>query len=398
MAIAPAGAYTIEEIPNVHVADRTQYVSNPDGVLKQATVDSLNRSIAHIWQSSTAEVVAVVVNSIGDTDIDDYATALFRKWGIGKKDNNNGVLVLVSTGQRRAVIRSGYGAEGILPDIICSRIIRNDMVPHFKEGDYDSGMLAATSHIDSLLTTPGAIDELKSKYANDRKQESQNHFYAFLLFASVLGLIMLVYVLKIVISEKNTSVRYARLQKVKLLCACFTFATLGGALPALVVLLLAQYWCRNKTKRCPNCKSKMKKLSETDDNNYLTPSQDMEEQLKSVDYDVWLCPTCNATDIYAFPNSQTPYVDCPQCRAKAAWLVSDQVVMQASTLHEGQGVRTYRCRNCNCVVPVRYSIPKLAAPVIVPMGGGHFGGGGGGFSGGSFGGGSTGGGGASGGW
>ena len=160
MTAVAAMAYSIEEIPNVHLTDKTQYVSNPDGVLRQATVDSLNRSIAHIWQSSSAEVVAVVVNSIDGNDIDDYATALFRHWGIGKKDNNNGVLVLVSTEERKAVIRNGYGAEGILPDIICGRIIRDNMVPHFREGDYDGGMLSAVARIDSLLTTPGAVAEL----------------------------------------------------------------------------------------------------------------------------------------------------------------------------------------------------------------------------------------------
>ena len=151
MTAIAAMAYSIEEIPNVHLTDKTQYVSNPDGVLRQATVDSLNRSIAHIWQSSSAEVVAVVVNSIDGNDIDDYATALFRHWGIGKKDNNNGVLMLVSTEERKAVIRNGYGAEGILPDIICGRIIRDNMVPHFREGDYDRGMVRGVEAVAAVL-------------------------------------------------------------------------------------------------------------------------------------------------------------------------------------------------------------------------------------------------------
>ena len=55
MTAVAAMAYSIEEIPNVHLTDKTQYVSNPDGVLRQTTVDSLNRSIAHIWQSSSAK-------------------------------------------------------------------------------------------------------------------------------------------------------------------------------------------------------------------------------------------------------------------------------------------------------------------------------------------------------
>ena len=304
MTAVAAMAYSIEEIPNVHLTDKTQYVSNPDGVLRQTTVDSLNRSIAHIWQSSSAEVVAVVVNSIDGNDIDDYATALFRHWGIGKKDNNNGVLVLVSTEERKAVIRNGYGAEGILPDIICGRIIRDNMVPHFREGDYDGGMLSAVARIDSLLTTPGAVDELKSKYKNDELQGNYHPFYGYLALAGSAAAILLLYVLFLAFtpSIKSRFDRYNRFNKIKLLCICATFFTLGMALPALIVLLTAMHYCRNKRRICPNCHSKMHKLPEDEDNKYLTPAQDLEEQLESIDYDVWLCDTCGEVDVYPFHN------------------------------------------------------------------------------------------------
>lgn len=186
MTAVAAMAYSIEEIPNVHLTDKTQYVSNPDGVLRQTTVDSLNRSIAHIWQSSSAEVVAVVVNTIDGNDIDDYATALFRHWGIGKKDNNNGVLVLVSTEERKAVIRNGYGAEGILPDIICGRIIRDNMVPHFREGDYDGGMLSAVARIDSLLTTPVLWLSSNQNTRTTRSKKTTMHSMAICLWQAPL--------------------------------------------------------------------------------------------------------------------------------------------------------------------------------------------------------------------
>ena len=71
MTAVAAMAYSIVEIPNVHLTDKTQYVSNPDGVLRQTTVDSLNRSIAHIWQSTSPEDVAEEVNTIELNDIHD---------------------------------------------------------------------------------------------------------------------------------------------------------------------------------------------------------------------------------------------------------------------------------------------------------------------------------------
>lgn len=395
VAVTTAMAYTVEEVPNVHVKDKTQYVSNPDGVLKQTTVDSLNRSIAHIWQSSTAEVVAVVVKSINGNDIDDFATDLFRHWGIGKSDNNNGVLVLVSTDERKAVIRSGYGAEGVLPDIICGRIIRDNMVPRFREGDYDGGMLAAVARIDSLLTTPGAVAELKSKYENDATQEYVDLFAGYMCVAGIVGLILLIYALSLTSGKMTNYEKYNQLEKRKTMFIVAAFATIGMGLPALLLVCAMQHYFRNKRRVCPNCQSKMHKLSETEDNNFLTPSQDFEEQLKSVDYDVWRCDTCGEIDVFAFPERTSPYVECPNCHAKAARIVSDRQVSCAAPTGDGYGVRTYFCQNCGKKTDVAYTIPYVATPIIIPMGGG---GRGGGFGGGSFGGGSTGGGGASGGW
>lgn len=399
--LATAMAYSVEEIPNVHLSDKNQYVSNPDGVLRQATVDSLNRTIAHIWQASSAEVVAVVVNSIDGTDIDEFATDLFRHWGIGKKDNNNGVLVLVSTEERRAAIRSGYGAEGILPDIVCGRIIRDDMVPDFKEDNYDSGMIKAVSHIDSLLTTPGAVAELKSKYENDEAKENESAFHAFLAFAGVVAFMLLIYVAYLAFGQGTSDrySRYQRLQKAQLAVVCLTCMTIGMGLPALLLLLFAMRYCRNKRRVCSNCHSKMHKLPEDEDNKYLTPSQDLEEQLNSVDYDVWLCDKCGEVDIFPFPNKNTRYGECSRCHTRASSLVNDRIITQPTVDACGYGVRTYRCANCGNIEEVGYEIPMKQAPVvIVPMGGGGHRGGDGFGGGGFFGGGSTGGGGASGGW
>lgn len=146
----------------------------------------------------------------------------------------------------------------------------------------------------------------------------------------------------------------------------------------------------------------MHRVDEVHDNDYLTPSQDMEERINSVDYDVWLCPECNETDIIPYVNSAAGYTTCPNCGARADSMIANRVLRQPTTRHEGQGVRMYRCRNCGFAHETPYAIAKTVEPpiIIVPGGGGGRGGfgGGGGFSGGSFGGGMTGGGGASGGW
>ena len=134
LAVASAlAAYSPADIPNVHKANRTRYVSNPDGVLSRQAEERLDSLLGAVWQATSAEVVVVAVDSIEGADIDSFATELFSLWGIGKKDNDNGLLILISRGDRRATLRTGYGLEGVLPDAVCGRIIRGDMAPRFRE-------------------------------------------------------------------------------------------------------------------------------------------------------------------------------------------------------------------------------------------------------------------------
>ena len=405
LCLCTALAYTVEEIPNVHLADKRQYVSNPDGILTQQTVGLLNASIAEIWKSTSAEVVAVVVDDIGNSDVDSFATDLFRHWGIGKADNNNGVLILVARGQRKATIRTGYGTEGLLPDIVCGRIIRDDMAPFFKIGDYDKGMIAAVEKIRRIMTTPGAAAELKSKYENDRKRQEGNFFRNYLIFAGMATVVLLFIVVYTFIksSGKDSYERYSSLTALGPLYMGAALLTLGMGIVPLLLLLLLKSHCRNKRRRCPRCNKKMKKMSEAEDNRYLTEAQDLEERLQSVDYDVWVCGNCGMVETLSFVNKATVYSQCDLCKAHTMMQTSSRIVTQPTATKEGLQETTFVCRNCGNTKVERKKIapsPDGSALAAGVLAAGLFGGGrgGGGFGGGSFGGGSTGGGGASGGW
>ena len=156
-ASVTARTYTPSDVPNVHVADSTRYVSNPDGVLSPQAEATLNAQLARIWQTTTAEPIVVALDAIDDGyDPDGFATELFSDWRMGKKDRDNGLLILLLKDDRRMVMRTGYGLEGVLPDIVCGRIIRNDAIPHFREGDYDSGIIAAVDRVGKVLPTTRA--------------------------------------------------------------------------------------------------------------------------------------------------------------------------------------------------------------------------------------------------
>lgn len=399
-----AGAYTVKEIPNVHVQDRTRYVSNPDGILSLEAQTRADSIVAGIWRASTAEVAVAIVDQIDGSDINTFATDLFTEWGLGKKDNDNGLLVLIVKGERKAVLRTGYGMEGVIPDVYASRIIRNDMAPYFKQNDYDAGTLAALNTISTLITDPEAARELQSKYENDQLSiglngEEMFGYYKMFCVAVLIGMFLCYFVVLANNKSKNAPEKYQNMHKFKIVALIASFIGLG--MP-LVVFLLA-WWSerriRTKNRRCPNCKTKMTRLSEDEDNKYLTAAQDLEERLDSVDYDVWLCSKCGETDVLPFVNTSKSLSVCSNCGARTNALTANRIIVNATTSREGRGVKIYTCRNCHRTTEVPYKIPKEEVPVAPIIIGGMGGrGGGGGFSGGSFGGGFTGGGGASGGW
>lgn len=401
-----AATYTVESVPNVHLSDSTRFVSDPDGILSPGALAQADAIMKNIRRTSTAEPVVVLVDDIEGGDYDTFATELFEKWGLGKSDLDNGLLILVVKNLHRVVIRTGYGLEGVLPDIVCGTIIREYMAPAFKKDDFDGGVLAASSKIAEVLTDENALAEIRSKEAdadfarhNSDSDDLSEFFHGYFAVALCLALIMLGVFIMEVYRNRHLSghAKYVQLNNIKPVYLALTFFGLGIPLLASLPLIIYMRRLREKPRICPHCKAKMTKVDEVHDNDYLNRGQDLEEQLGSVDYDVWLCPSCGETDIEPYINPHSSYHRCEKCGSYTSRLDRDRVLRQPSTLYAGEGVKEYACLNCGHINRVPYSIPKI---VVIPTGGGggRGGFGGGGFGGGGFGGGSTGGGGASGGW
>jgi uncharacterized protein len=410
-------AMTVDEVPNVHVTARNQYVSNPSGVLSPAAVDRMNVTIGNLWQQTSAEMAVVAVDRIDPSMTpEEFATALFEKWNIGKADNDNGILLLISRDDRAVQIRTGYGMEGVVPDIIAGRVIRDDIIPRFKEGDYDGGTTAAVEHLAQIISDPNVREEMLSKYENDRVSSGitdyngEEVFSFFLEIAGFVAFIMFAIIIYYIWNTRKMDdvERWRQLNSLWLPSAIVAFVTLGiGAIP-FALLSWKMHRVRRHKRPCPHCGTRMKLVDEVHDNDYLTPAQDLEEQLKSVDYDVWHCPKCSQTDIYPYVNRSSRYTECPVCHARTMTLSDRRILRQPTTRQEGEGVDIYYCRNCGNHTDKRFRIQRkadmeaAAAGAILGSalgsrrGGGGFGGGG--FGGGSFGGGHTGGGGAGGSW
>lgn len=148
--LASARSYDIEDIPNVQIENRYRFTSNPDGILSQnavALIDSICYDLRH---RGIAQVAVVAVKEIDSDDVFDFAYKLFSHWGVGSKsDSGIGVLLVEEAREIRFV--TGYGIEGVLPDAICKRIQTQYMLPHFRRGDYSSGMVMGMRAIRAQL-------------------------------------------------------------------------------------------------------------------------------------------------------------------------------------------------------------------------------------------------------
>ncbi|HND89126.1 MAG TPA: TPM domain-containing protein, partial [Saprospiraceae bacterium] len=141
------------------------YVHDYAGWLSAQQRDGLEMKLRRYWDSTSTQVVVMIRKDLGDYDKTTYAIELANRWGIGRKDKNNGVLMLIKSEppDRGIFIATGYGAEGALPDITAARIIRNTMAPYFRQQQYYEGIDAGVNDI---------IGALSGEFKDDAPAES----------------------------------------------------------------------------------------------------------------------------------------------------------------------------------------------------------------------------------
>ena len=155
--------YTIQEIPMVHLQDRTRYVSNPDGILSPSAVATMDSILYALEEKTGIQTLVVAVTGIEGGDCFEFTHRLFNETGVGQKERNNGLVVLLSTDERCIQFVTGYGLEGVLPDAICKRIQNRYMIEHLGNDNWDAGMVAGiraiNGYLDGSMENIGAEEE-----------------------------------------------------------------------------------------------------------------------------------------------------------------------------------------------------------------------------------------------
>ena len=160
-----AKEYTIQEIPMVHLQDRTRYVSNPDNILSPSAVATMDSILYVLEQKTGIQTLVVAVTGIEGGDCFDFAYRLGKEMGVGQKERDNGLVILLSTDERCIQFATGYGLEGVLPDAICKRIQSRYMVEHLGKEDWNTGMIEGIRAVNGYLD--GSMENIGSEEDED---------------------------------------------------------------------------------------------------------------------------------------------------------------------------------------------------------------------------------------
>lgn len=152
-------AQVLEKQPEPKMA-----VNDFGGFLEPFQREALERKIRAYNDSTSSAIIIITVNDLGDYDVADVALKYMREWKPGTAGRDNGIIVLVSKNPRKARIETGYGMEGVIPDITAQQIIDQRMIPYFKENDFYRGFDNA---VDAIIAAASgeykAVPSKKSK-------------------------------------------------------------------------------------------------------------------------------------------------------------------------------------------------------------------------------------------
>ena len=177
----------------------SNWVNDYSGLLTQDEVNTLNNKISKFEKKTDIELTFAIVNSLDGRDIESYSNNLFKEWGVGKADRNNGILVVIAPNERKWRIEIGYGLEEYLTDYESSVYGDENFKPNFKEGNYFIGLDKFTTAIITGLGNKTWKDRIAytKKQNKIREAENSNILWGILYtFLSIIGVIILIVMFK----------------------------------------------------------------------------------------------------------------------------------------------------------------------------------------------------------
>ncbi|MEO5798497.1 MAG: TPM domain-containing protein [Gemmatimonadales bacterium] len=322
------------------------FVSDANHVLTPDAHAALDIRIRELQAAGYGDIAVAIIADIGDYSPNQVSVAIYRNWrvgsvaAIGSAHRDIGVLLLIvpkelaPNKKGQCYIAPGTGAEGILTDATSASICRDAIIPSLKTRDYPTALTAGVNAIALRLQSDAGLAESTSTAMPVAEPKSEN-------------------------SNGPSPLWFIP----------------GGIGATLASLFGVRRWRRNRPRKCPRCGRQMTRMSETADNSQLVPGQQLEEQLKSVDYDVWEC-VCGEHLVLPYKAIFSRYSACRECHRRTA-KSTRQVIEHATTSSSGLAHDTYICASCHASWVVTVTLPRISES---SSSGGSSGGGGGGSS------------------
>ena len=164
----------------------SKFVSDFAKIYSAEENNLLEEKLVEYSDKTSTQIAVVAITSLGGYPIDDYAIKLANKWGVGQKEKNNGLMILIAAKEHKVFIASGYGMEGALNDGKLGSIIRAQMIPQFKNGNYYAG---TNDGVDAIIAA-AAGEYVNDEQDNSRKKLSGRDLLIVLFLLSILILIL----------------------------------------------------------------------------------------------------------------------------------------------------------------------------------------------------------------
>jgi uncharacterized protein len=298
------------------------YINDYEDLLTPEAEAGIRAELEELWQRTGIEMTLLTIPSTSTYGhpgpIEPFATELFNTWGIGDATRNDGVLILISRWDRamRIEIGAGYGPEW---DAAMQRVIDRAFLPAFRADRYQDGIRDGVE--ETIFAVAGS-------YPGDYGRPTWERGWSWIgrrlgdLGLWLLGLL---------------------------------------ALPVTGAAFAVRAYLRNRPRPCDRCGTIMQRAGEEADDAHLDGGQRLEEYLKSVDYDVWHCPsqTCGHMKIIRHPSWVSAHSACPKCGYRTLSTTST-VVTAATRTSTGTKRVDYDCRNCGHTDSETRTIPKVS--------------------------------------
>ncbi len=425
--LSPLWAEKPGDVPNPRKASGA-YVHDGGGVLSSAHFRMIDGVCRELQAKTTVEMAVVTVGDLGGLEIEEFAEKVFRRFAIGAKGRDNGLLLICSRDDRFVRLEVGYGLEADIPDALASRLLERAALAHLRGGRFGRGLFLAardvavqvagaagvTLAIAEPAAWPAEAEPPMSKVQpRPKKKKSWDPLLASLYFG---GGILVFALLASVLTVKRFNKARGRAARARIaggtpasvilawIAAAISFFLIlgfgGKFLTPFVAMLSAPglatfgrlFTGRILKKRlaayrlpCAKCGAAMDMVEDGEDEKFLTEEQAAEERAGGMDYEFWHCPQCGVEESLAVKLGKAGV--CPQCKRRT--LTSTTATLVAATRErEGKTRVIESCLNpsCNYSRIREHATPRIAAagapasssprPRPPSFGGGRSGGGG----------------------